>query len=115
MYAAPPTKGGKVFPFILAGETNVERVISIVKQWNKNIKTRLCKACAELDMDVSISMTWARHSFQTNLAHKKVPESYISQAMGHSTESITAGYTGMYSTEDRFRYNLLLLEPDKEA
>ena len=115
LYAAPPKKGGKVFPFILAGVTDVERTISIVKQWNKNIKTRLRKVCAELGMDVSVSMTWARHSFQTNLAHKKVPESYIDQAVGHTDVSITDGYIGMYSTEDRFRYNSLLLEPDKEA
>lgn len=104
-----------MFPQILNGETDGEKKKKKVAQFNSNIQDRLKKVCKEQEIYAPVSMTWARHSFNTNLAHKKVPESYISQAMGHSTESITAGYTGMYSTEDRFRYNSLLLEPDKEA
>ncbi len=114
-YGAVPRKGSLVFPQILNGETDCENKKKKVAQFNSNIQDRLKKVCKEQGIYAPVSMTWARHSFNTNLAHKKVPESYISQAMGHSTESITAGYTGMYSTEDRFRYNSLLLEPDKEA
>lgn len=114
-FGAEPAKGAYVFPQILNGATDPVRMNQLVSQYNSNIKDRLEKVCKEQGIFAPVSMTWARHSFNTNLAHKKVPESYISQAMGHSTESITAGYTGMYSTEDRFRYNSLLLEPDKEA
>ena len=114
-YGAQPQKNMNVFPQILGGETDPLRVKQLVAQFNSNIQDRLKKVCKEQGIYAPVSMTWARHSFNTNLAHKKVPESYISQAMGHSTESITAGYTGMYSTEDRFRYNSLLLEHDKEA
>jgi len=114
-YGATPKKNSWVFPQILCGETDPEIVKKLVSQFNSNIQDRLKVVCKAQNIDANISMTWARHSFNTNLAHKKVPESYISQAMGHSTESITSGYTGFYSTEDRFRYNSLLLEPDKEA
>ena len=114
-YGSVPRKGAHVFPQILNGVTDPEKMKKLVSQYNSNIKDRLQKVCVAQGINAPVSMTWARHSFNTNLAHKKVPESYISQAMGHSTESITAGYTGMYSTEDRFRYNSLLLEPDKEA
>ncbi len=114
-YGSVPRKNAYVFPQILNGASDPVRIKQLVSQYNSNIKDRLEKVCREQGIFAPVSMTWARHSFNTNLAHKKVPESYISQAMGHSTESITAGYTGMYSTEDRFRYNSLLLEPDKEA
>ena len=114
-YGATPKKNGWVFPQILCGETEPGIIKKLVTQFNSNIQDRLKVVCKTQEIDANLSMTWARHSFNTNLAHKKVPESYISQAMGHSTESITSGYTGYYSTEDRFRYNFLLLEPDKEA
>ena len=114
-YGAPARKGQLVFPFILAGETDGDRIVSIINQWGKNISKRLRKVCTQVGVEEQVSMTWARHSYQTNLAHKKVPDTYIDQAVGHADQSVTDGYIGLYSIEDRFRYNSLLLEPDKEA
>ena len=113
-YAAKPVRGERVFPNILKYEESVARVVAVLKQENKNIRKRLEKVCDDVGIE-RISMTWARHSFQTNLSHKTVPVSYIDQAVGHTDDTVTDGYIGMYSTEDRFRYNSLLLEPDKEA
>lgn len=114
-YGVSPKLDSKVFPQIIGNETDEKRIMKIVDQFGKNISSRISRACEIQGLDSGLTMTWARHSFNTNLAHKRVPESYISQAMGHSMESITAGYTGFYSTEDRFRYNSLLLEPDKHV
>lgn len=114
-YGEKPANGKLVFPFILNGSKNEERNYKTISQWNKNIRDRLKKVCVAVGIEDHVTMTWARHSYQTNLAHKKVPESYIDQAVGHADSSVTDGYIGLYSTEDRFRYNSLLLEPDKEA
>ena len=50
----------------------------------------------------------ARHSFGTILAHKRVPESYIGFALGHSRKSVTDSYIEEYSVEDRRQYNGML-------
>lgn len=114
-YAAEPKMGARLFPQIIKDVTEPELIRKVLAQENKNIADRLEKVCENVGIEERVTMTWARHSYQTNLAHKKVPESYIDQAVGHSDKTVTEGYIGLYSTEDRFRYNSLLLDPDKGA
>ena len=109
-YAAKPEEGNRVFPKILGNETDEVKIKKLISQENSNIKDRLEVVCKSLELPVNISMTWARHSFGTNLAHSKlVPERYISQAMGHTTKNVTGGYIGDFSKEEIFKFNSLLL------
>lgn len=114
-YAAPPKEGRRVFPQILLDEKDPVNEIKLIAQYGKLTNQRLKQVCKAVEISENVTMTWARHSYQTNLAHKKVPESYIDQAVGHADETVTDSYIGLYSTEDRFRYNSLLLDPDREA
>ena len=83
-----------------------------VAQWNSNIRARLRSSCKVLKIDKKISMTWARHSFATNLTRAGVPERYISQAMGHSAQNVTQRYIGFFAPEERIQFNKMLLQED---
>jgi integrase len=115
IYGSEPKRGERVFPHILQGSKNPDRIKKRVKDWNSNLGDRLKKACAVVGLTKPVSMTYARHSFATNLTRKNVPERYISQAMGHANKNITGGYIGLFSPEDRRRYNVLLLDPVNKA
>jgi len=54
-------------------------------------------------------MTWARHSYKTVLIRQKVPDWYCEQMMGHTSGSVGAHYVGMFTAEDRMKYNSMLL------
>ena len=67
--AAPPTRGGLVFPHILKGAETEELRRKYTMQENSNVKDRIIKICHEaLHWDKSIrpSGTWCRHSFATS-------------------------------------------------
>jgi hypothetical protein len=70
----------------------------------------MTRVCQLIGIDEAPSMTYARHSYQTNLAHQKVPGTYIDQQVGHTDRSVTDSYIGLYSPADRFTYNSLLLK-----
>lgn len=102
--------GMKVFPWILDDERDEAKIAKIVAQGNANIRARLENITKELGWSKKISPTYARHSFATNLAHKNVPMTYISDAMGHSIGGgVTSRYISPFPTEQRMEYNSLLL------
>ncbi|MGV8092513.1 MAG: phage integrase SAM-like domain-containing protein [Mangrovibacterium sp.] len=109
-YGTKPEPGGYIFPFILNGEVDPEKIKKIVHQWNSNIRDRVQNACKLLGITKPVGMTWARHSFATNLTNVGVSERYISQAMGHSIKSVTQGYIGLFPPEKRMKFNKMLLE-----
>jgi len=109
---AKPKLDGLVLPQILDGKTDPESMTKAVAQWNSNIRARLRSSCKVLKIDKKISMTWARHSFATNLTRAGVPERYISQAMGHSTQNVTQRYIGFFAPEERIQFNKMLLQED---
>lgn len=109
-YGAEPKLNGKVFPQILKGETDPALIKKIVAQENSNIRDRIKAACKTMGIEKSISMTWARHSFATNLTVAGVSERYISQAMGHTTKSVTQGYISLFPLDKRMKFNQMLLE-----
>lgn len=109
-YGARPELGGIAFPQILNGEKNPVKIKKIVSQWNSNIQDRVIAACKLIGINKPVSMTWARHSFATNLTLAGVSERYISQAMGHTTKSVTQGYIGLFPPDKRMKFNKMLLE-----
>ncbi|HKL91706.1 MAG TPA: phage integrase SAM-like domain-containing protein [Bacteroidales bacterium] len=109
-HAAKPVMDGLVFPFILNGNTDEIKVRKLVAQWNSNIQDRLEPVCKELGIPCKLSMTYARHSFNTNLMLAGVPELYVSQSMGHSVRNVTEGYTALFPPEMRIEYNNRLLK-----
>lgn len=109
-YGAEPDFGIPVFPQLLNGETAPDKIKKIIAQANSNIRDRVQKACKLIGINKSISMTWARHSFATNLTTAGVSERYISQAMGHTTKSVTQGYIGLFPSDKRMKFNKMLLE-----
>lgn len=111
--AAKPELNGLVLPWILDGKTDPVSKTKAIAQWNSNIRARLKAACKVLGMERQISMSWARHSFATNLTRAGVPERYISQAMGHSVRNVTQRYIGLFSPEERMEFNKMLLRETK--
>jgi len=71
---------------------------------NENVR----KITTILDLP-NISTYNCRHSYTTILAKLNVPESYIDKATSHTAKTITQGYIGSYSKQDRIKYNSLLL------
>jgi integrase/recombinase XerD len=68
---------------------------SALKDLNENLKT--IKEAKSIDRHVTSYV--ARHSFATNLKHKKVAISVIQEAMGHETEEMTRIYIEEYDDE----------------
>ncbi|GHU57213.1 hypothetical protein FACS189411_10140 [Bacteroidia bacterium] len=104
-----PNKGiqNHIFPFLPNDVSPIDEkrmVVTLTKHINKYIK----KIAAQLELP-DISTYWCRHSFVTALMKARVPESYISEAVGHSTKTVTQGYFGRYTREERLKYNSLLL------
>lgn len=91
--------GGYIFP-VLKKEHDTAlkidaRIDSGLKDMNEDLKT--IKDAKGIDRTVTSYV--ARHSFATNLKHKKVDVSIIQEAMGHETEEITRIYLEEYDDE----------------
>ena len=118
--AAPPTRGGLVFPHILKGAETEELRRKYTLQENSNVKDRIIKICHEaLHWDKSIrpSGTWCRHSFATNLHNAGVDMDYISESMGHSSSdhAITQIYIEHYPLEIQMENNSKLLNLEESS
>lgn len=96
-----------IFPFFPNDISPTEEK-RMVKNLTKHINKYIKKITKQLELP-EISTYWCRHSFVTVLMKERVPESYISEAVGHSTKTVTQGYFGRYTKEERLKYNSLLL------
>ena len=117
------SKGGYIFPLLNDCKNETDRrkkIFNITHESNKRIKA----ICRELKHDDgtlmipdydSVNNYTARHSYATILNKLRVPESFISQQLGHSTQTVTQGYFGAYDRDARFEYNSLLLKLDSDS
>jgi integrase/recombinase XerD len=115
-------KGGYIFPFLNDCRTEAERrkkIFNLTHESNKRIKA-ICKELRNDDGTMMIpnydlvNNYTARHSYATILNQLGVPESYISQQLGHSNRNVTQGYFGEFDRELRFKYNSLLLNKEND-
>lgn len=100
-------KDSFIFPFCNGCTTEEQMrhaIHNIIRLTNKQIKT-VSKALKLPD----ISTYSARHSYATILAKKRVPESYIAEALGHANRTVTQNYFDSYTKEERIQYNSMLL------
>lgn len=111
--ASTPTLGNRVFPQILDGADDPIKCASRVKLYNGYIKEAVRAIGKEQGLPKSVSCSWCRHSFASNLANEGgVPREYISEAMGHANSSsgpVTALYIDNFPLEKQFEYNNKLL------
>lgn len=117
------SKGGYIFPLLNDCKNETDRrkkIFNITHESNKRIKA----ICRELKHDDgtlmipdydSVNNYTARHSYATILNKLRVPESFISQQLGHSTQTVTQGYFGAYDRDARFEYNSLLLKLENDS
>lgn len=112
----PYQKDALVFPFILQGAKTEAGQRHQIAKWHSIINLYLKMIAKEmLGLDISLSETWARHSYATVLSHAGVPADYISESMGHSlNKSITHKYIGRMPLEKAKAYNALLLKSERE-
>lgn len=91
--------GGYVFPVLMAKHDSAAkidaRIDSALKDHNEDLK--IIKEDKNIGRHVTSYV--ARHSFATNLKHKKVDVSIIQEAMGHETEEMTRTYLEEYDDE----------------
>ena len=106
--AAPEEPNGLVFPFIAHGQTG-ESAIHAIGGYGKRVSKALGSVCPRLGINGKVSMTWARHSFKTNLIRQRVPDHYCEMAMGHADRSVGAYYVAPFTIEDMMDYNSMLL------
>lgn len=115
-YAHKPQIGKLVFPYISEKELRDEVIVKKkVAQLGKMIAKRMKVVTTVLKMPYSLSPTWARHSFATNLTQASIPKEYISWAMGHSDNSITSNYIASFSFKQMLRFNSFLLDKQSMA
>lgn len=109
-FAEKESDGGFLFPKILQGETSRERMMLRVGEYNRWIAKGVREVCRELGLPDGVSITWARHSYKTNLIRSRVPDHFCEQMMGHVERDVGSFYVGAFTMEDRYRYNSLLIE-----
>jgi len=102
-----PSAKGFIFPFLNDSNTEIEfkkQIHNVIRLTNKSIK----KVTSALKLP-DISTYNCRHSYTTILAKLRTPESYIDQATGHAISTMTKGYIGKYTKQERIKYNSLLI------
>lgn len=80
-----------IFPFLGTNKSAEIRNKSRIR-WQRTINKKLRVIGKELGFDINLNLSLARHSFATRLKLDKVPISFISDAMGHSSTSTTEHY-----------------------
>lgn len=106
---AKPTKNGRVFPQVLeTGSPSVGKDRK-VGSYGRLINIHIQKAAFNCGIEAQLSMTWARHSYKTNLMRLGAPEAFTEQMLGHVDSSVGGFYRGSFSHEDRVKWNSMLL------
>ncbi|RFZ90288.1 integrase [Mucilaginibacter conchicola] len=91
--------GGYVFPILKAEHDTAAKIDARIDSGLKDLNEDLKKIKDAKGIDRVVTSYVARHSFATNLKHKKVDVSLIQEAMGHETEEVTRIYLEDYDDE----------------
>lgn len=102
-------KGEHLIPVLDGYEPDSEEEFFRVKQTTRSINQHLRRICDRLGIPEKISTGTGRHAFATRLMQKKVPITFISEALGHSSIVTTQNYLDGYTSEQR-RENAELLK-----
>jgi integrase/recombinase XerD len=91
--------GGYIFPILRAEHDTATKIDARVDSGLKDLNEDLKVIKDNRGIDRTVTSYVARHSFATNLKHKKVAVSIIQEAMGHETEEMTRTYLDEYDDE----------------
>ena len=105
---AEPKLGDYVFPFLNDKMTQAE-VKTTIQMAGAYIGSQLKTVAKKLGINKKPSMTYARHSFATNMRRLGIPSEYIEYAMGHVIKGVAGNYFGGYTFEQMTNYNSQLL------
>ena len=117
------SKSGFIFPLLNDCRNETEKrqqIFNITNESNKRIKS-ICRELKNEDDTLmipdydSVNNYTARQSYATILNKLKVPESFISQQLGHSKQNVTQGYFNEFDRDERFKYNSLLLNLENDS
>lgn len=81
-----------IFPIINKHQLTEKQIHGRYKRELKKFNKRLKFIAENVGINKNLTSYVARHSMATHLKHNGVPESIISQSMGHSSEAITKAY-----------------------
>lgn len=87
-----------VFPFINENQSKEEQYREI-RKLNRSLDYYLKSISKDLELDVSLGLMYARHSYCTYLRDMGVPIPEISENVGHTLVSTTANYLAQFSVE----------------
>jgi integrase/recombinase XerD len=76
----------------------------------KWVNAKMYEICDDLKIEHKTSTYAARHSFSTVMKRRGVPTSFIKDALGHSTESMTENYLDSFEDEVKLEYADLLTQ-----
>jgi len=88
--------GDYIFPILKAEHDTAKKIDARLDSALKDLNEDLKKMQEDAGIEKTITSYVARHSFATNLRHKKVDIGLIQEAMGHETESQTMIYLEEY-------------------
>lgn len=99
-----------IFPMLSSGKKSEVEIVKSLGQWNKMIGKTMKNLCSKAGICKYASMTYARHSFKTNLMRKGVPDRYTEMAMGHIQRDVGSFYVGGFTIDQMISFHELLLE-----
>ena len=76
-----------------------ERERKVYQQVTKTINKYMKLIAAELEINKEVTTYFARHSYSTVMRNSGASTSYISQALGHSSEKVTQNYLAGFEQE----------------
>jgi integrase/recombinase XerD len=105
----PDTDSSYLFPILQEGmtPTNEKYKIQYFIRW---VNIRMETIRQELSIIQPLNTYAARHSFSTTLKRKNVSTSYIMEALGHSSMSVTESYLDSFSDDVKLNYAELLTD-----
>ncbi|MCY1636401.1 tyrosine-type recombinase/integrase [Marinifilum sp. D737] len=95
-------KDGFIFP-VLEGNPNEEEIKKKVQQFVKQVNKYMKRISEKLDLNVSVTTYYARHSFVTVLVRSGVDIHTIAESVGHSSMKVIDKYIASISNEEKVK------------